>query len=168
MATWEIIQSKLMWTILWSWIITLPIYGLSTINSMMIIFLFIEWFDVITWYLSARKLQQILSKTWTNWLIRKSLLFCLISLIILAVWSLKTTWIIESDYFWLIPIGFIWIFSYFWVISILENLSIIFWDSNEWKLFKVLNYLCQLLFNLSLDKLKIMTEEKLKNKFNSK
>ena len=64
MATSEVIQSKLMWTILWSWIITLPIYGLSAIKSMMIIFLFIEWFDVVTWYLSARKLQQILSKTW--------------------------------------------------------------------------------------------------------
>lgn len=167
MAINEAVQSKLMWTILWSWIISLPIYGLSTIKSMLVLFLLIECFDILTWYLSGRKLKQVLSKTWINWLIKKSLIFCLITLVIVAVWSLKTTWIIENDYFWLIPIIFIWIFSYFWIISVLENLSIIFWDSNEWKLFKILNYLCQLLFNLSLDKLKTITEEKLLNKFNS-
>ena len=168
MATWEIIQSKLMWTILGSWVITLPVYWLEALKSMFIAYLLIEAFDVLTWIVSARKLKQITSKAWINWLIKKWVLLCFLALIIVAVWSLRSTLIITNNYFWLIPIVFVWLFSYFGIISILENLSIIFWDSNEWKLFKVLNYLCQLLFNLSLDKLKIMTEEKLKNKFNSK
>ena len=70
MATWEIIQSKLMWTILGSWVITLPVYWLEALKSMFIAYLLIEAFDVLTWIVSARKLKQITSKAWINWLIK--------------------------------------------------------------------------------------------------
>ena len=69
MATWEVIQSKLMWAILGSWIITLPVYWLEALKSMFIAYLLIEAFDVLTWIISARKLKQITSKTWIKYMI---------------------------------------------------------------------------------------------------
>lgn len=162
----QAVQSKITWSIIWGGMIALPVYGIEVIRIFFTFYLILQLFDFATWYLSARKLSLVTSQIWINGAIKKILLVCLLTLVLISVWGLKTTWIIDNDYIWLLPLWLLGVFIFFEIVSIFENLAVTFWDSREWKLFNTLAYLSNLLFNMSIDKLKSMTENKIQDKFN--
>ena len=167
MAIGEAINNKLTWVLIWGWIITLPIYWLQVVIFLFIFLCLLQLLDTITGYISARKIKIVTSKIWTDGMIKKSLIFLLLIILLIWVWGLKSTWLITSNILGIIPIVFIIWFCYMECVSIFENLSVIFWDSREGKLFKILADLSSYLFNVSLDKLKEITENKIKEKFNT-
>lgn len=167
MAFVEAINNKITWGIIWGWVITLPIYGFQVVLFLFIFLCLLQLVDTITGYISARKLKIITSKIGTDWLIKKSLIFLLLTILLIWVWGLKSTWLVTSDILWIIPIVFISWFCYMECISILENVSVIFWESRQWKLFKILANLSNYLFNASIDKVKEVTEKKINDKFNN-
>lgn len=164
----QIATNKLSWTILAVIWVSFPIFGYKIITFLFIALVALQIFDFLTGYLSARKQKMITSKIGINGAIKKSLI-TIICMVVIA-WSswLKMSESISSDIIWIIPIVTLWLFIFFEIISIFENLTVIFWSSSrEWKLFSILSYLTNLFFNLSVDKLKSVTESKIKEKFDN-
>lgn len=163
----QAVHNPLTWTIIGGWVISFPIFWLKVISMLLWIYLFLELFDFLTWFLSARKKWIVSSKIWSEWIIKKVLKISLILLMIFVISWLKFVWLVHNDIFWLVPIFFLWIFIFIEIISIFENLSVIFWDSKEGQIFKFLSMLSNKIFNISFEKLKEKTEEKIENKFNN-
>lgn len=166
MAVNEIINNKIVWTFIWSWVIIFPIFWIELILVLLMFLLILQTIDFLTGYISARQKWFVNSKIWINWMIKKSLIYLIPLVLITWVWVIKYSWLIQNDYIWLIPLVFLCIFCYLELISIFENFAVIFWNSKQWKIFSVLANLSNLLFNISLDKIKENTEKRIKNKFN--
>jgi hypothetical protein len=162
----EITTNKLAWTIIWLAWLSFPIFWYSLIVFLFFLLFTLQCFDFLTWYISARKTRVVLSKIWIDWMIKKSLVIMLCCIILMWASGLRYTEAITSDFIWLIPILIFSIFIFFEIISIFENLAVIFWNSRESKFFSLFSYLGNMLFNISIDKLKETAENRIKKKFN--
>lgn len=163
----QIATNKLSWTILTIIWVSFPIFGYKIITFLFIALVALQIFDFLTGYLSARKQKMITSKIGINGAIKKSLITIICMVVIAGSSGLKMSESISSDIIGIIPIITLWLFIFFETISIFENLTVIFWNSREGKLFSILSYLTNLFFNLSVDKLKSVTESKIKEKFDN-
>lgn len=116
--------------------ITLPIYWYNIFVFLIIIHILLELLDFITWYLSARKVWVVSSSIGVNWFIKKILKFSVILLVVVIICWAYQVWIFTSAAILLIPHFFIGVFIFLELISLTENLSIIYWvDSREVKIF---------------------------------
>lgn len=167
MAIENIATNKLAWSILWIFWISLPIFWYKVVVLAFISLVVIQFFDFLTWFLAARKQKAVTSKIWINWMIKKTLIVLLCMVLLFWASGLKASWVINNDIVGYIPLIAFCIFIFFDIISIFENLTVIFWDSREWKFFKLLSSLTNMIFNLSLDKLKEISEQKIQDKLNS-
>lgn len=167
MAIENIATNKLAWTIVGVFGASLPIFGYQVVIFAFLSLCVIQLLDFLTWFIAARKQKAITSKIWINWMIKKSLIIILCMVLLFGVSWLKGTGAIENNVIGYVPLWAICIFIFFDIISIFENLTVIFWDSREWKFFKLLSSLTNMIFNLSLDKLKEVSEKKIQDKLNS-
>lgn len=167
MAIENIATNKLAWTIVWVFGASLPIFWYQVVIFAFLSLCVIQLLDFLTWFIAARKQKAITSKIWINGMIKKSLIIILCMVLLFGVSGMKWTGVIENDIVGYVPLWAICIFIFFDIISIFENLTVIFWDSREWKFFKLLSSLTNMIFNLSLDKLKEVSEKKIQDKLNS-
>jgi hypothetical protein len=91
--------------------------------------------------------------------------------LILVFFLLYLVWIItyyfpSADYLLIIPMMFIIGYIYWEIISIFENYSVIFEWTRDWIWYNLISYLTNKIFNLSIDKLKEVTQKKIDEKFN--
>lgn len=127
-------------------------------------------FDYILWVTSARQKQQLSSKVNISWTFMKWLILLFILTITIFIFWISL--ILSLDWntylmFTLIPSIFMTLFCLWEFTSMIENLSVIFTNKKSWAIFKVLNYISEKIFNLTLDKLKEKTEQKIENKINN-
>lgn len=168
MAINELIHNKISWTFLWLWLIAFPIFWIELLWILTIMFSLLQTIDFLTGYIASRRYWMINSRIWFDWMIRKSLIYIILLVLISWVGILKYSGVVENNYIWLIPIWFLCVFSYLEIVSIFENFSVIFGNSKEWVIFKFLSNITNLLFKVSLDKLKENTEKRIQEKFNTK
>lgn len=174
----EIAWSKLSWSVfIVSWI-TIPLYWVEVLILSLLTYLAIIWLDILTWFLAGRKKQKVRSCTFIEWLIKKMINFLMIWLFVMfSIWLNKVMghsfiiniWSLEIDLIiliWLIPHFFLVLLWLWEFISLLENLSVIYWDKKEWKIYNTLRFLIRKLFNSSIDKIKEYSEKKIDDKFN--
>lgn len=167
-------ESKVLWTtfvIAW---ITFPIYWLKILILALLLYLIMQVADIITWYISARKRWAIASWIIREWLVNK---FTLLIWVMLAItitiflttalqWAWLTIFWIKICYLIaLFPLVTTILFIYMEFLSILENLAYIFKWTRQGKLFSVISFLWNKLFNVSIDKLANTAEKKIDSKF---
>ncbi len=162
----EVTTNKLAWTIIWVAGLSFPIFWYNLIVFLFFTLFVLQCFDFLTGFLSARKSQMVMSKIWIDGMIKKTLVIMLCSIVLLFSSWLRHTEAITSDIIGIIPIIIFWIFIFFEVISIFENLAVIFKGSRESKLFTLFSYLWNMIFNISIEKLQETAEKRIKNKFN--
>ena len=163
----EIINNKIIWTVFSLWGFTLHIFGLDVVKFVIWTLMAVQAFDVILWMTCARKYWILTSWIWINGLIRKALITSILLFLVILVWGLKWTWLIEWNMIGIIPVVYWIAFAWMEVISIFEKWAIILWDSREWKVFKLFSSLTNMIFNISVDALKEYTESRIKQKINN-
>jgi len=163
----EIINNKIIWTVFSLWGFTLHIFGLDVVKFVIWTLVAVQAFDVILWMTCARKYWILTSWVWINGLIRKTLITSILLFLVILVWGLKWTWLIEWNMIGIIPVVYWIAFAWMEVISIFEKWAIILWDSREWKVFKLFSSLTNMIFNISVDALKEYTENRIKQKINN-
>lgn len=163
----DTIQQKVFWSTIsiWYWI-SFPILWFNFLWFEFILYFIFILIDRNTWISAAKKKQKVYSKIEREWLEKKMQLMILLgTFIIITSWLNQTLWI-TSYFIWLIPHFFWWYLILAEFKSIIENYSVIFeWTKHE-KFFNILNYLTKKIFNLSLEKLKEISERKIDEKFN--
>lgn len=163
----EIINNKIIWTVFSLWGFTLHIFGLDVVKFVIWALIAVQAFDVILWMTCARKYWILTSWIWINGLIRKTLITSILLFLVILVWRLKWTWLIEWNMIGIIPVVYWIAFAWMEVISLFEKWAIILWDSREWKVFKLFSSLTNMIFNISVDALKEYTENRIKQKINN-
>lgn len=163
----EIINNKIIWTVFSLWGFTLHIFGLDVVKFVIWTLIAVQAFDVVLWMTCARKYWILTSWVWINGLIRKTLITSILLFLVILVWGLKWTWLIEWNMIGIIPVVYWIAFAWMEVISIFEKWAIILWDSREWKVFKLFSSLTNMIFNISVDALKEYTENRIKQKINN-
>ena len=163
----DIINNKIIWTVLSLWGFTLHIFGLDVVKFVIWTLIAVQAFDVVLWMTCARKYWILTSWVWINGLIRKTLITSILLFLVILVWGLKWTWLIEWNMIGIIPVVYWMAFAWMEVISIFEKWAIILWDSREWKVFKLFSSLTNMIFNISVDALKNYTESRIKQKINN-
>ena len=146
--------------------VTLPIFGIRLLVFELIVytlFIFLDWYS---WYRAAKKLWKVYSKIEREWFQEKLQIFCLIWASIVVVWWLNETLWIDYWVLWMIPQLFLLWFISAELKSIMENYVVIFNWTKYSRIFIILDFMVQKIFNSSLDKLKEIWEEKIKKKFN--
>ena len=162
----EIINNKIIWTVFSLWGFTLHIFGLDVVKFVIWTLIAVQAFDVVLWMTCARKYWILTSWVWINGLIRKTLITSILLFLVILVWWLKWTWLIEWNMIGIIPVVYWIAFAWMEVISIFEKWAIILWNSREWKVFKLFSSLTNMIFNISVDALKEYTESRIKQKIN--
>lgn len=163
----EIINNKIIWTVFSLWGFTLHIFGLDVVKFVIWTLIAVQAFDVILWMTCARKYWILTSWVWINGLIRKTLITSILLFLVILVWGLKWTWLIEWNMIGIIPVVYWIAFAWMEVISLFEKWAIILWNSREWKVFKLFSSLTNMIFNISVDALKEYTENRIKQKINN-
>ena len=163
----EIISNKIMWAVFSLWGFTLHIFGLDVVKFVIWTLIAVQAFDVVLWMTCARKYWILTSWIWINGLIRKTLITSILLFLVILVWGLKWTWLIEWNMIGIIPVVYWIAFAWMEVISIFEKWAIILWNSREWKVFKLFSSLTNMIFNISVDALKEYTENRIKQKINN-
>ncbi len=167
-------ESKIVWTtfvIAW---LTIPIYWIEVLILALFLYLIVQLIDIISWYIAARKRQAIASGIIREWLVSKFTLLVWIMLAISITIFLTTALQgLNLTIFWfpicyiiaIFPLATTTLFIYMEILSILENLSYILKGTRQWKLFWVISFLWNKLFNVSIDKLSETAEKKIDAKF---
>lgn len=163
----EIINNKIIWTVFSLWGFTLHIFGLDVVKFVIWTLIAVQAFDVVLWMTCARKYWILTSWVWINGLIRKTLITSILLFLVILVWGLKWTWLIEWNMIGIIPVVYWIAFAWMEVISLFEKWVIILWNSREWKVFKLFSSLTNMIFNISVDALKEYTENRIKQKINN-
>ena len=169
-----IAESKIMWTTIVVWTITIPIYWVDILVLAVLLYLFMQIIDVVTWYIAARKKKAIASWIIREWLVSKFILILWIMLALAITLFLSTVLkensvtVLGVNVAYLVaifPLVTTILFIYMEFLSILENFSVILKWSRQGKLFSVISFLWNKLFNVSIETLNETAEKKIESKF---
>ena len=156
-------------TITLLWWLTLPIFWIQALLYFAFIYWIICLMDLIFWRFAARKQKKVCSSVWIEGMLKKTWIFILFLLSILIVWATQYVfWANISIFIGYIPLSIIIIFSVLEILSIFESVSILYKWSKQGRIFQLLNYLSEKIFNLGVDKLQEIWEKKINKKFEEK
>lgn len=162
--TWKTLDFSAGLSVVWTSIFTIKIWSADLLFAFIFIYATAACLDYITWLLASRKRKIILSSTNTNGITKKWLNLILVFFLLYLVWVI-TYYFPIAEYLLIIPMAFVIGYIYWEIISIFENYSIIFEWTRDWMWYKLISYLTSKIFNLSIDKLRDVTEKKIDEKF---
>lgn len=163
--SWKILDVSAWLSVVWTSIFTIKIWSADFLFALIFVYITAAVLDFLTWTLASRKRKLILSSTNTNGLTKKALNLILVFFLLYLVWII-TYYFPSADYLLIIPMMFIIGYIYWEIISIFENYSVIFEWTRDWIWYNLISYLTNKIFNLSIDKLKEVTQKKIDEKFN--
>lgn len=162
--TWRTLDFSAGLSVVWTSIFTIKIWSADLLFALIFIYVTAACLDYITWLLASRKRKIILSSTNTNGITKKWLNLILVFFLLYLVWVI-TYYFPIAEYLLILPMMFVIGYIYWEIISIFENYSIIFEWTRDWMWYKLISYLTSKIFNLSIDKLRDITEKKIDEKF---
>lgn len=162
--TWKNLDFSAWLSVVWTSIFTIKIWSVDFLFALIFVYMIAAMLDYTTWVLSSRKRKIILSSTNTNGLTKKALNLILVFFLLYLVWVV-TYYFPIAEYLLIVPMAFLIWYIYWEIISIFENYSVIFEWTRDWVWYNLISYLTSKIFNLSIDKLKEITEKKIDEKF---
>lgn len=162
--TWKTLDFSAGLSVVWTSIFTIKIWSADLLFALIFIYTTAACLDYVTWLLASRKRKIILSSTNTNGITKKWLNLILVFFLLYLVWVI-TYYFPIAEYLLILPMMFVIGYIYWEIISIFENYSIIFEWTRDWMWYKLISYLTSKIFNLSIDKLRDITEKKIDEKF---